>query len=152
MAISKSYPTTALAAFLALWAVVSSEGRWDKRDASDRPKATASIPREPRICHRMPDGTQTAPKAGARMADGTIYAGLSPYTGEAMYATPRDAPLTRNFNGTGAQPGWDGNEAFDYAAGLNVRQFLGHSDWRVPKLAELQLLYENRNEGKLKGT
>src|SRR5438552_817465 len=33
-------------------------------------------------------------KPGDRMADGTIYAGVSPDTGKAMYTTPADAPLT----------------------------------------------------------
>jgi hypothetical protein len=37
------------------------------------------------------DGCVTAPRIGDTMPDGTIYAGVSPDTGKAMYATPADA-------------------------------------------------------------
>src|SRR5260370_31555184 len=45
--------------------------------------------------------SETAPKPGDRMADGSVYAGISPDTGKAMYATPGDAPLTYTFNEAG---------------------------------------------------
>src|SRR5205085_8274224 len=38
------------------------------------------------------------PKPGHRMADDTIYAGISPDTNKPMYTTPEDAPLTYTFN------------------------------------------------------
>src|SRR5262249_19594334 len=34
------------------------------------------------------------PQIGDKMADGTIYAGISPDTGKKMFTTPADAPLT----------------------------------------------------------
>src|SRR5437660_450820 len=38
------------------------------------------------------------PKLGDKMADGSIFAGISPETGKAMYTTPADAPLAYTFN------------------------------------------------------
>jgi Protein of unknown function (DUF1566) len=73
---------------------------------------------------------QTQPAIGAEMHDGTIYAGVSPDTGKAMYATPKDAPLTCTFD-----------QAARYAKGLDVH---GHRDWRVPTKAELNVLFQNR--------
>ena len=70
------------------------------------------------------------PKPGNRMADGTVYAGISPDTGKAMYTTPKDAPLTMKWNA-----------AMEYAAQLDAR---GHEDWRVPTQGELNVMYNNR--------
>jgi hypothetical protein len=70
------------------------------------------------------------PKPGDWMQDGTIFAGTSPDTGKAMYATPFDAPLTYTFN-----------QAKDYAAGLDAH---GHQDWRPPTEGELNVLFKNR--------
>jgi hypothetical protein len=72
---------------------------------------------------------KVGPKPGDRMADGTVYAGISPETGKAMYATPVDAPLTFTFN-----------QAQKYAAKLEAH---GHRDWRVPTKGELNVLYNN---------
>lgn len=69
-------------------------------------------------------------KIGDRMPDGTIYAGVSPTTGTAMYATPSDAPLTMKWN-----------EAVRYADALDSH---GHKDWRVPTWDELDVLFNNR--------
>jgi hypothetical protein len=80
------------------------------------------------------DDNQSAAKVGTkpgdRMADGTVYAGISPDTGKAMYATPADAPLTYTFN-----------QAQKYAAKLEAH---GHQDWRVPTKKELDVLFNNR--------
>jgi len=70
------------------------------------------------------------PRPGDRMADGTIYAGVSPDTGKPMYTTPADAPLTMKWKA-----------AMNYAAKLDAH---GHQDWRVPTLGELKLLFNNR--------
>jgi hypothetical protein len=64
------------------------------------------------------------------MADGTVYAGVSPDTGEAMYAMPHDARLTYSFN-----------QARKYAAKLDEH---GHHDWRVPTKGELNRLFQHR--------
>ena len=69
-------------------------------------------------------------KIGARMPDGTIYAGTSPDTNNPMYATPGDAPLKMKFD-----------EATKYAAKLDAN---GHQDWRVPTKDELNVLFNNR--------
>jgi hypothetical protein len=63
---------------------------------------------------------------GDRMADGTIYAGISPDTDKPLYTTPADAPLTYTFN-----------QAQEYAAALDAH---GHHDWRVPTLAKIPLV------------
>ncbi|HUZ46756.1 MAG TPA: DUF1566 domain-containing protein [Terriglobia bacterium] len=78
------------------------------------------------------------PAIGDEMEDGTIYAGISPDTGKAMYATPRDASGVYDFN-----------EAAKYASKLDAH---GHKDWRLPTKNELNVLYQNRDKGKLKGT
>jgi hypothetical protein len=72
---------------------------------------------------------------GAKMPDGTVYAGISPDTHQPMYVTPADAPLTNTFNT------YTFNEANKYAKQLNAR---GHQDWRVPTKNELKVLFNNR--------
>ncbi len=67
---------------------------------------------------------------GEVMPDGTVYAGISPETGGAIFATPVDAPATCTFD-----------DALEYAAKLDAN---GHRDWRVPTKDELNLLFLNR--------
>ena len=69
-------------------------------------------------------------KIGQRMPDGTVFASVSPETGNAMFTTAADAPATFTFN-----------EAQDYAAKLDAH---GHLDWRVPTKDELNVLYRTR--------
>jgi hypothetical protein len=73
------------------------------------------------------------PKIGDKMADRTIFAGVSPDTGTAMYTTAADEPLSCTFK-----------QAADQAAVLNVSDAFGHHDWRVPSKAELNVLFNNR--------
>ena len=84
----------------------------------------------------LPTVGQSEP--GDEMPDGTIYAGVSPDSGEAMYVTPGDAPQRMTFN-----------DAAAYAASLDAH---GHKDWCWPTKGELLEIYKNRNEGALKGT
>jgi len=67
---------------------------------------------------------------GEVMPDGTVYAGVSPETGKAMFTTAADAPATCGFH-----------EAQEYAAKLDAN---GHLDWRVPTKGELNVLFANR--------
>jgi len=67
---------------------------------------------------------------GDKMPDGTVYAGVSPDTGKAMFATPEDAPLTMKWKA-----------AMKYAKDLDA---YGHQDWRVPTKDELNVLFNNR--------
>jgi hypothetical protein len=80
---------------------------------------------------RQHDGEITEAKIGDTMLDGTVYAGLSPETGKAMYATPNDAPLTMK---------WE--QAVEYAATLDAH---GRNDWRVSTKGELNVLLQNRS-------
>jgi hypothetical protein len=73
---------------------------------------------------------------GDEMEDGTILAGY--YEGRPLYAAPRDAPGTYTFN-----------EAVKYASRFDAH---GHHDFHAPSEGELNVLFENRNRGKLKGT
>jgi hypothetical protein len=77
-------------------------------------------------------------KPGDKMPDGTVYAGLSPDSGAAMYVTPTDAPRLMTFN-----------QAAKHAAALNA---YGHQDWRLPTKLELLEIYRNHDEGSLRGT
>jgi hypothetical protein len=81
---------------------------------------------------------KTTPEIGDEMPDGTIYAGLSPDTGAPMYATPQHAPGTYSFN-----------EAAEYAKNLDAHR---HHDFHAPSIGELNVLFQNRNKGKLRGT
>ena len=60
---------------------------------------------------------------GTVMPDGTVYAGVSPESGKAMFTTAADAPATCTFD-----------EAQEYAAKLDAN---GHLDWRVPTLLKV---------------
>jgi uncharacterized protein DUF1566 len=75
------------------------------------------------------DVAGATPQIGVRMPDGTIYAGISPDTGNPMYAAPADA-LTMEWH-----------DAMDYAVKLDAH---GHRDWRVPTKGELNVLFNNR--------
>jgi hypothetical protein len=67
---------------------------------------------------------------GDRMADGTIYAGVSPDTGRPMYTTPADeSGLHEQY------------EAKKHAYRMDAH---GHRDWRVPSKGELKVLFDNR--------
>jgi len=72
----------------------------------------------------------TAVTIGERMPDGTIYAGVSPETGKAMYTTPEDA-----------HGAWNWNSGAIYCANLQAD---GHHDWRAPSKNELNVLFDNR--------
>ena len=66
-----------------------------------------------------------------KMPDGSMYAGISPDSRQALYATPADAPVAYTFG-----------QAERYAATLNAH---GCHDWRVPTENELNLLFQNRH-------
>jgi hypothetical protein len=77
------------------------------------------------------DDAMLSRKAGERMPDGSIYAGLSPTTGSPMYTTPADAPHACTFR-----------EARRYAFNLDAH---GNRDWRVPTRAEMKALLAMRD-------
>jgi len=77
---------------------------------------------------------KTAIEIGDEMEDGTIYAGISPDTHKPIYARPKDESGTYSFN-----------EAAKHAKNIG-------EGFHVPTKNELNVLYENRNKGKLKGT
>jgi len=78
------------------------------------------------------------PAIGDRMPDGTIYAGISPDTNEPIYVMSADLSGTLKWK-----------QAMEYAARLDEN---GHRDWRLPTKTELDVLFENRDKGALKGT
>ena len=78
------------------------------------------------------------PRVGTKMNDGTIYAGISPTTNRPMYVTPADAPLKMIFN-----------EVAEYAKTVEMGN---NEDFRLPDRAEMEVLFNNRNQGALKDT
>jgi hypothetical protein len=84
-------------------------------------------------------GTSVEPKIGDEMEDGTIYSGISPDTGKAMYTTPKDAATRRWLDNDKLT--YNFNQAQRYAAKLEAH---GHKDWRAPTKSELNLLFQNR--------
>jgi Protein of unknown function (DUF1566) len=77
-------------------------------------------------------------KIGSLVSDSTVYAGISPGTQKPMYTTKADAPGVYTLD-----------KAAAYCSALNADS---HKDWRLPTKAELNVLYQNRNRGQLKGT
>jgi len=75
---------------------------------------------------------KTTPEIGDEMKDGTILAGY--YKGKPLYAQPQDESGTYTFN-----------EAAKQAKKVG-------GGFHVPSKGELNVLWENRNKGKLKGT
>jgi len=69
-------------------------------------------------------------KPGAEMPDGTIFVAVSPSSGKPFYTIPKDGPLDINWY-----------EAIEFAKSLDM---YGHKDWRLPTVAEAELLYDNR--------
>ena len=110
--------------------------------AADRQLTGDDMAHLPDIGAKMPDGTVYAglsmdtgkplfvPAAGMRMSDGTMYAGISPDSDQAFYTTPHDAPLVSSWS-----------KAAHYCKTLSA---FGHRDWRVPTLGELAVLYNSR--------
>lgn len=78
-------------------------------------------------------------RVGTKKKDGTIYVGE--VGGKAVYAAPVDADDTMTLN-----------EALEYAEMMNKVKYAGHKDWHIPTKEELNLLFENRKKGALKGT
>lgn len=72
----------------------------------------------------------SADNPGARMPDGSVFAGISPDGNRAIYTTPKDAPLTYTFD-----------QAQRACAVLDAHR---RADWRMPTKAELNLLFQNR--------
>jgi hypothetical protein len=105
---------------------------WDEiAGITDRQRSTRMPDDARRVNDRAAHGSE--PPIGAVMKDGTVFAGISPDTGKAMFATPSDSSLTLTFN-----------EAKDYVQGWNMLKALGHNDWRVPTKSELNVLFNNR--------
>lgn len=86
-----------------------------------------------------PAANDPAPQIGDVMEDGTIYAGTSPETGEALYVMPQDAPLKMTWK-----------RASEFADELSTFAAYGCKDWRLPTRAEVEVLRDNMSKGALK--
>ncbi len=89
-----------------------------------------------------PKKTEKAPfERGAKMADGSIFAGLTADRKQEIYAMPTDLDIMMDFNDAAAA-----------VRKLNANKALGHDDWQIPSLETVCVLYKNKNEGALKRT
>jgi hypothetical protein len=75
-------------------------------------------------------------KVGDVMRDGSIFAGVLPETGERVLIATKEMPRRGTFN-----------EAAKYAKELDAH---GHNDWRIPTLEELNVIYQNVEQGALR--
>jgi hypothetical protein len=91
--------------------------------------------------HTAIAAAQEALELGAKMADGTVYAGLTPGGTSQIFAMPVDLPVLMTFN-----------DAAKAVQELNGQKAFGHDDWQIPSLEGLRVLYKIHNEGALKGT
>ncbi len=80
-------------------------------------------------------------KPGMRIADGTVYAGLTADGAARMFVLPHDLDMAGSFNA-----------AAKAVAALNARNAYGHDDWRIPSVENLHVLRKNQNAGYLCGT
>jgi hypothetical protein len=114
--------------------IADSEKRADLKPVDKMPEriVPADTNRTVQVAPAANDSTKCdrAPQIGDLIPDKGVYAGFSPDTWEPMYTTPKDAPLNLSFN-----------QATKYAADLVAH---GHRDWRVPTIAELNMLFNNR--------
>lgn len=96
------------------------------------------------VIHQPAPANDTSPialLAGAKMADGSVYAGLTPDGKYQIFAAPKDLDVTMTFN-----------DAAKAVKKLADEKYLGKSDWQIGSLAVVRTLYKNQNEGALKGT
>ncbi len=107
-------------------------------DAGIAATAAAVAVKADKEAEALAEQKREAAEIGDRLEDGTVYAGISPTTQQRMYVVPADAPLTMTFN-----------NAAKYAEDL---EFGGHNDFRVPDKDELNVLFENKDKGALRGT
>lgn len=87
------------------------------------------------------DTSVLALMAGTKMADGSVFAGLTADGKQQIYAMPTDLSVTLTFN-----------DAAKAVKKLNADKALGHDDWQIPALENVRVLQKNQNEGALKGT
>jgi len=87
-----------------------------------------------------PKDDSLSPDLGDKMADGTIYAGLTADGKQQIYAMPQDLDVCMTFN-----------DAASAVKKLNKDKALGYNDWEIPSLENLRILQKNKDQGSLKG-
>lgn len=81
------------------------------------------------------------PEIGDKMPDGSVFAGLTAGGCQEIYAMPADLDVAMTFN-----------NAASCVQKLNADKALGHDDWQLPSLENLQILQKNQDVGALTGT
>lgn len=80
-------------------------------------------------------------EVGAKMPDGTIYAGLTPDGRAHIFAMPEDLEIKGTFN-----------HATKAVEKSNSKRAFGHNDWCIPDAGTLEVLCRNHEKGALKET
>lgn len=84
---------------------------------------------------------ETVNEIGTKVADGSIYAGLTENGKYRIFAMASDLSTTMTFN-----------NAAKAVKALNADKALGYDDWQIPTREQLKVLSKNKDEGALKGT
>ena len=83
---------------------------------------------------------KAALKIGDRIADGSIFAGLTADGEAQIYASPADLGVM-SFN-----------DCAEATAALNVKNYRDLGNWQIPSIENLHVLQKNQDQGALRGT
>lgn len=87
------------------------------------------------------DTSVAALMVGQKMADGSVFAGMTADGTSQIYAMPEDLDVTMTFN-----------DAAKAVKKLNRQKYLGHNDWQIGSIGVIRVLQKVQNEGALTGT
>jgi hypothetical protein len=102
---------------------------------------------------RAPEKKKEAPPAPKALVIGDAMEDETVYAGNKLFVMTEDAKgpgglFKKKFNAVALSY----DQLIPCTERLNAENYLGHNDWRLPTLEELDILYRHRDEGALAGT